>query len=57
MPQGILPYKYEEEKTTSGMTALGGLPTYLDLAYVAGLSESIDRHLHIRGDRAIATAR
>lgn len=51
MPQGILPYKYEEEKTTSGMTALGGLPTYLDLAYVAGLSDSIDRHLHIRGEQ------
>jgi hypothetical protein len=33
MPQGILPYKYEEEKTGSGMTALGGLPTYLDLAH------------------------
>lgn len=51
MPQGILPYKYEEEKTASGMTALGGLPTYLDLAHVAGLSESIDRHLHIRGEQ------
>jgi hypothetical protein len=51
MPQGILPYKYEEEKTASGMTALGGLPTYLDLAHVAGLSASIDRHLHIRGEQ------
>jgi hypothetical protein len=30
------------------MTALAGLPTYLDLAYVAGLSPSIQRHLRLR---------
>lgn len=51
MPQGVLPYKYEEEKAASGMTALAGLPPYLDLAYVAGLAASIDKHLHIRGDQ------
>ena len=32
MAQGILPFKYETEKKTTGMTALGGLPAYLDLA-------------------------
>ena len=32
MPQGILPYKYEKEKTDSGMTSLAGLPVYLDFA-------------------------
>jgi hypothetical protein len=31
MAQGSLPYKYEEEKTACGMTALAGLPLYLDL--------------------------
>jgi hypothetical protein len=51
MPQGVLPYKYEEEKTASGMTALGGLFTYLDLAYVAGLSKSLERNLHIRREQ------
>jgi hypothetical protein len=32
MTQGVLPFKYEEEKKDSGMTSLGGLPIYLDLA-------------------------
>jgi hypothetical protein len=30
------------------MTALAGLPLYLDLAWVTGLVESIGRHLHLR---------
>ncbi len=41
MRQGVLPFQYQEEKTSTGMTALAGLPTYLDLAHVAGLSQSI----------------
>jgi len=41
MSQGVLPFKYEEEKTGSGMTGLAGLPLYLDLAKVIGLSKSI----------------
>jgi hypothetical protein len=48
MPQGILPYKYEEEKKAAGMTSLAGLPVYLDLASALGVPESIDRHLHLR---------
>jgi hypothetical protein len=48
MPQGVLPYKYEEEKTQSGMTALAGLPIYLDLASVLGLGEHIRRHMHVK---------
>lgn len=48
MPQGILPYKYEEEKTTSGMTALAGLPVYLDLASVLNLGESVTTHLQVK---------
>jgi hypothetical protein len=44
MPQGVLPYKYEEESGT-GMTALGGLPVYLDLASVLNLGASIATHL------------
>ncbi len=48
MSQGVLPFKYEEEKTQSGMTALAGLPVYLDLAKVIGLSKSIQKHLKIR---------
>jgi len=48
MAQGVLSYKYEEEKKTSGMTALAGLPVYLDLASVMGLGDSIARHLHVK---------
>ena len=48
MSQGVLPFKYEEEKKESGITSLSGLPVYLDLATVMGIGESIKRHLHIK---------
>jgi hypothetical protein len=48
MAQGVLPYKYEEERNESGMTALAGLPIYLDLASVLGISECIRTHVHVR---------
>ena len=48
MAQGLLPFKYEEEKQTTGMTALAGLPVYLDLAQKMGLSISIKKHLTVR---------
>jgi len=52
MAQGVLPFKYEKEASSVGMTALGGLPLYLDLAHVAGLSESIEEQLQVRvGDQ------
>lgn len=52
MAQGILPFQYEVEKRAGGMTALAGLPTYLEFGYVMGLSKSIERRLKIRsGDQ------
>lgn len=48
MTQGVLPFKYEEDESKNGMTALAGLPVYLDLAEVIGLSKSIQKHLKIR---------
>ena len=48
MPQGALPFQYAEEKGSTGMTGLSGLATYLDLARVAGLSESARRHIGIK---------
>jgi hypothetical protein len=48
MPQGVLSYKYEEEKTNTGMTALAGLPVYLDLAAVLGLGDHIRTHMQVR---------
>lgn len=46
--QGLLPYKYQAEKSASGMTALAGLAPYLDLAFAAGLPRSIERHVGVR---------
>ncbi len=48
MAQGFLPYKYEEEKTDAGLTALAGLPVYLDLASVLGLGDHIHSHMHVK---------
>ena len=48
MEQGVLSYQYEREKSGLGMTALGGLPVYLDLAQVIGLGRSIGEHLGVR---------
>ena len=37
MKQGVLPLQYEEEKNLTGMTALAGLPVYVDLMHMAGI--------------------
>lgn len=52
MTQRGLPYEYEIEESKAGLTAFGGLPTYLDLASATGFLKSIDRHLRVRcGDQ------
>ena len=48
MPQGVLPFYYEEEKSDSGLTGLAGLPLYLDLAFRIEMRQSIENHLNIR---------
>ena len=48
MKQGVLPFQYEEEKSSTGMTALSGLPAYLELAHAAGLRSSLERHVRLR---------
>jgi hypothetical protein len=48
VPQGLLPFKYEEERSEAGMTALAGLPLYLELATAMKLAEIIERHLKVR---------
>jgi len=48
MPQGVLGFKYEEEKHDAGMTGLAGLPVYLDLIHAMGLSELIGSHLQVK---------
>ncbi len=51
LAQGVLPFRYEAEPTNSGMTALAGLPAYLELAAVSGLTKSIRRHLQVCADK------
>ena len=48
MPQGALPFQYAEENTSSGMTALSGLPAYVDMAEVSGLVESVRTHMNVK---------
>lgn len=48
MTYRALPYKYEIEEGKSGLTALGGLPIYLELAAATGLLKAIDSHMRIR---------
>jgi hypothetical protein len=48
MSQGILGFKYEEEKHDTGMTSMAGLPVYLDLMVAMGLPELIGRHLQVK---------
>jgi hypothetical protein len=49
--QGVLPFRYEAEAAVSGMTALAGLPAYLELGVVCGLSDSIRRHMQVWAER------
>jgi Transposase DDE domain group 1 len=48
MSQGVLGFKYEEEKHDTGMTGLAGLPVYLDLMHAMGLPEQIGCHLQVK---------
>jgi hypothetical protein len=48
MSQGVLGFKYEEERHDTGMTGLAGLPIYMDLMHAMGLSEMIGRHLRVK---------
>lgn len=50
MAQGVLPFQYQDQKCVSGLTALAGLPAYLDLAYASGLRDSLSRHLKVRSE-------
>ena len=48
MAQGILPFQYEVEKRSGGMTALAGLPAYMEFAHVMGLGRMISRNVRAR---------
>lgn len=46
--RGLLPFQYDIEEERTGMTALAGLPAYVELAHVAGLQASVMRHVRVR---------
>ena len=48
MKQGVLPFQYEQEKSSPGMTAMAGMMTYLELMHAAGLRSSVERHVGLR---------
>jgi hypothetical protein len=41
MPQQLLSFKYEKDPTNNKLTALGGLPLYLDLMTSLGFIQSL----------------
>ncbi|MBW2030520.1 MAG: transposase [Deltaproteobacteria bacterium] len=48
MTQGELAFKYEVDHQGAGMTGMGGIGTYLDLACRSGMVSSIERHVKAR---------
>lgn len=48
MSQGILPFQYEVESKVGGLTALGGLPAYLELAHVMGFGRIVSENVRVR---------
>jgi hypothetical protein len=48
MAQGVLPFQFEVEKKDGGMTALAGLPLYLDFWRLMGLRRLIGECVHAR---------
>jgi len=51
MTQGELGFKYEVEHQGGGMTGMGGIGPYLDLACRSGMVKSIERHVKARGEQ------
>ena len=41
MAQGVLPFQYEAETCTAGLTGFAGLGVYLDLIEISGLAAAV----------------
>jgi hypothetical protein len=48
MTQGVLPFKYEGEERTGGVTGLGGLPIWMEAIHQIGMKDWVEEHLHVR---------
>jgi hypothetical protein len=51
MTQGELAFKYEVERQGGGMTGMGGIGPYLELACRSGMVRSIERHVKAGGEQ------
>ncbi len=51
MPQGVLPFQFEVDKSEKKLTALAGLLLYLDLMLALGFRASIRRHVRATGEQ------
>lgn len=51
LPQGVLGFQYEAERSSGGLTSLAGLPLYLELIQASGLGLAIRQHVQIAGDQ------
>ena len=51
MSQGVLGFQYEVDNKRSEMTALGGLPVYLEFGHVMGLTGYLRDRLSTKQDR------
>ncbi|MFI4982970.1 MAG: transposase, partial [Nevskiales bacterium] len=49
LPQGVLGFQYEAERSSTGVTSLAGLPLYLDLVHRSGLAAAIRQHVQVAG--------
>jgi len=49
LPQGVLSFQYEADRSSGGLTSLAGLPLYLDLVQASGLSGAIREHVRVAG--------
>ncbi len=49
IPQGVLAIQYEADRTSTGVTTLGGLPLYLKLIAACGLCAAIKREMAVCG--------
>lgn len=48
MTQNLLPFQYAADKNEKGLTSFSGLPLYLELAHVSGLSSVIKKTLQTK---------
>ncbi|MGA3006049.1 MAG: transposase [Acetobacteraceae bacterium] len=51
LPQGVLGFQYEADRSSGGLTSLAGLPLYLDLIEAIGLGAAIRQHVHVAGSQ------